>query len=423
MNEFPDKRNSTFLLQVKSWHLVVLVLVLAAPWLVVVFHPESLSGGPAPAATTETATATELRTRLIKHCKPGPWGELDYSRIVMEPPAEFAGAYTTPDPEPPRWIFPGKSRDQVNLLLQSAKLTTNQWDEIQTHAEWNEGPGGITVRPPREWVLGLKPESRSVIYDVLADYEENPAQHYALCYQADLVDEWLGNAGLQPATLQLIKRLLYVNSSAVFFGDMNLAMSLVPDPAERLRLAKALYRQSALLVKLRVRPTSNLNELVSYWSRGGRTKDVKPLLESLPKLPTGFMIDINHLLPKFARAYLNMYPQPNFDSRHDCHWSSLNFFNLDPLEAYADRGKAAATFMSDYYTIAGNPLLGDIVVLITPQGQALHSCVFVADNIVFTKNGLTSCAPWVLMELSDVLAFYAQQQPFRVVIYRPSKLG
>ena len=423
MNEFPDKHNSTFQLQVKSWHLLVLVLVLMAPWVVVVFRPEKLSGGPAPDTTTNAVSSAELKARLIKHCKPGPWGELDYSRIVMEPPAEFAGAYTTPDQERPRWIFHGQSRDQVNQLLQSAQLTSNQCDEIQAHAEWSAGPGGTTVRPSREWVLGLKPESRSVIYDVLADYEENPAQHYALCYQADLVDEWLGNAGLQPATLQLIKRLLYVNSSAVFFGDMNLAMSLVPDPAERLRLAKALYRQSALLVKLRVRPTSNLNELVSYWSRGGRTKDVKPLLESLPKLPTGFMIDINHLLPKFARAYLNMYPQPNFDSRHDCHWSSLNFFNLDPLEAYADRGKAAATFMSDYYTIAGNPLLGDIVVLITPQGQALHSCVFVADNIVFTKNGLTSCAPWVLMELSDVLAFYAQQQPFRVVIYRPSKLG
>ena len=423
MNEFPDKRNPTLLLQVKSWHLVVLLLVLAAPWLVVILRPELLSGGPAPAATNETATATELRTRLIKHCKPGAWGELEYSRVVMEPPAEFAGAYTVPDPELPRWVFPGQSRDQVNLLLQSAKLTTNQWDEIQTRAEWNEGPGATTLRPPREWVLRLKPESRSMIYDALADHEENPAQHYALCYQADLMDEWLGNAGLQPATLQLIKSLLYVNGSAVFLGDMSLAMSLVPDPAERLRLAKALYRQSALLVKLRVRPTSNLDELVSYWSRGGRTKDVKPLLESLPKLPTGFMIDINHLLPKFARANLNTYPQPNFDSRHDCHWASLNFFNLDPLELYADREKAAATFMSDYYTIAGNPLLGDIIVLITPHGQAIHSCVYVADNIVFTKNGLTSCAPWVLMELSDVLAFYAQQQPFRVVIYRPSRLG
>jgi len=421
MNEFPDKHNPTFQLQVKSWHLVVLVLVLMAPWVIVVFRPEKLSGGLAPDTATNAVSDTELKARLVKHCKPGPWGDLDYSRIVMEPPAEFAGAYTTPDRELPRWIFPGQSRDQVNQLLQSAKLTANQWDEIQARAEWSVGPGGTTVRPSRELVLGLKPESRSVIYDVLADYEENTAQHYALCYPAELVDEWLDNAGLQPATLQLIKHLLYVNSSAVFLGDMNLAMSLVPDPAERMRLAKALYRQSALLVKLRVRPTSNMDELVNYWSRGG-TKDVRPLLESLPKLPAGFMIDINHLLPKFARAYLNTYPQPNFDLRHDCHWSSLNFFNLDPLEVYADREKAAATFMSDYYTIAGNPLLGDILVLITPQGKAIHSCVFVADNIVFTKNGLTSCAPWVLMELTDVLAFFAQQQPFRVVTYRLSKL-
>ena len=423
MSDFPNKHNATFVLQLKSWHLAVLVLVLAAPWLIVFWRPESLSSGLVAAVTTNTANSAELRTRLVKHCKPGPWGELDYSRIVMEPPAEFAGAYTTPDPELPRWVFPGQSRDQVSLLFQSAKLTSNQWDEIQTRAEWSVEPGGTTVRPPREWVLGLKPESRSVIYDVLADYEENPAQHYALCYPVELVDEWLGNANLQPATLQLIKRLLYVNRSAVFFSDMNLVMPLIPDPAERLRVAKALYRQSALLVKLRIRPTSNVDELVSYWSRGGRTKDVRPLLESLPKLPAGFMIDIAHLLPKFARANLNTYPQPNIDLRHDCHWAALNFFNLDPLEIYADREKAAATFMSEYYTIAGNPLLGDIIVLVTPQGKAIHSCVFVADNIVFTKNGLTSCAPWVLMELTDVLAFFAQQQPFRLVTYRLGKLG
>ena len=424
MNEFPNQPNSTHLLQVKSWHLALLVLILAAPWIVIVLRPEPLSVGPPPPLLTNDLTiASDLRSRLIKHCNPGPWGELEYSRVVMEPPAEFAGAYTVSAPEMPQWVFSGQTRDQVSLFLQSAKLTSNQWDEIQTRAEWSTGSNGTTVRPSRDWVLGLKPESRSLIYDVLADSEENPAQYFALCYQSELMDEWLGHAGLQPATLQLIKRLLYVKESTLFLGDVNLVMSLVPDPAERLRLAKALYRQSALLVILRIRPTSNIDALVSYWSRGGRTKDVKPLLESLPKLANGFLIDINHLLPKFARAYLNTYPQPNVDAHHDCHWAALNFFNLDPLEKYANRQDAAAAYMSDYYTIAGNPLLGDILVLITPQGTALHSCVYVADNLVFTKNGLTSCAPWVLMELTDVLAFYAQHQPFRVVTYRPSKLG
>ena len=423
MNESHDKHDRTLHLQVKSWHLVVVVLMMVAPWIVIFFRPESVAVGVSPAPITNTTTGTAATTGLVKHCRPGPWGDIEYSRVVMEPPAEFAGTYAEPDPEPLRWVFPGHSRDQVSLLFESAKLTSNQWDEIQTRAEWRLGSGVTTVYPSREWVLGLRPESRSVIYDVLADYEENPAQHFALCYRAELMDEWLGNAGLQPATLELIHHLLFKKDGAVFLSDVKLAMTQVPDPAERLRLAKVLYRQSTLLVKLRVRPTSDLTELVSYWSRGGRMKDVKPLLESLPKLPQGFRIDIEHLLPKFARIYINTYSRPNIDSRHDCHWTSLNFFNLDPLESYADREQAAAAFMSDYYPIAGNPLLGDILVLITPQGKAIHSCVFIADNIVFTKNGLTSCAPWVLMELNDVLAFYAQQEPFRVVTYRLGRLG
>ena len=170
MNEFPNHHNSTHLLQVKSWHLAVLVLVLIVPWVVLVLRPEPLPVGPTPPALTNDLTASfDLRSRLIKHCKPGPWGELDYSRIVMEPPAEFAGAYAQSEPEVPRWVFPGQTRDQVSLFLQSATLTSNQWDEIQARAEWNTGPNGTTVRPAHDWVLGLTRESRSLIYDVLAD--------------------------------------------------------------------------------------------------------------------------------------------------------------------------------------------------------------------------------------------------------------
>ena len=422
MSVFQDKHSPTFHFKIKSWHLLMSILILA-PWVVIFLRPTPPPAEPVTTALTNVADSAYFREHPAKRCKPGPWGDLEYFRVVMEPPAEFAGAYAAADARPQQWFFKNQSRDQVSLLLQNAQLTSNQWSEIQTRAEWSTGSDGTIVRPSRDLVLGLTPESRGVIYDALAHFEENTAQYYALGYRAELVGEWLGNAGLQPATLQLIKSLLYTKESAVFLGDVNLAMSLVPDPAERLRLAKALYRQSSLLVKLRVRPTSNLNELVSYWSRGGRMKDVKPLLESLPKLAAGFLIDVNHLLPRFARANLNTYPQPNIDLRHDCHWASLNFLNFEPSEMYADREKAAATLMADYYPIAGNPLLGDIIVLITPQGRALHSCVFVADNIVFTKNGLTSCAPWVLMELTDVLAFYAQQQPFRVVTYRLSKLG
>lgn len=413
MNEPRDK---TFLLQVKGWHLAVIVLALAAPWAWVwQGQPREVSLPP--------LVKPRLSSPLIKHCRPGPWGEIEYARIVMEPPLEFAEACAVAEDGKPRWFFKDATREQVLDLLRSAKLTSNQWQTIQTQGEWSTAPGGEVLQPPRDWVFGLAPESRSIIYSVLADYDENPAQHHALCYRAELVEEWLGNAGLQPATLQLIRSLMYQKDGAVFLGDVGLAMSQVPAGSERQRLAKALYRQSSLLVKLRMRSDARIDELVAYWSRGGRTKDVRPLLESIPTPPEGFTIDIGHLLPKFARAHINTYPLPNTDIRHDCHWAALNFLNFEPREEYADQQRAAAALMSDYYTITGNPLLGDILVFIKPNGEAIHSCVYVADNIVFTKNGRTSCAPWVLMELADVQAFYAQQQPFRVVTYRQAKLG
>jgi hypothetical protein len=73
--------------------------------------------------------------------------------------------------------------------------------------------------------------------------------------------------------------------------------------------------------------------LVRYWGRGGRERQVRPLLESLAQFRRGQSIDIVHLLPAFARRLLYTYPRPAHDGHdvlRDCHWSSLNFFADQP---------------------------------------------------------------------------------------------
>ena len=57
-------------------------------------------------------------------------------------------------------------------------------------------------------------------------------------------------------------------------------------------------------------------------------------------------------------------------------------------------------------------LLGD------PNGDVIHSCVYIADNIVFTKNGSASSSPWILMDLEDVIAFYSSEKPLDIQRYR-----
>jgi hypothetical protein len=60
------------------------------------------------------------------------------------------------------------------------------------------------------------------------------------------------------------------------------------------------------------------------------------------------------------------------------------------------------------------------------QNKALHMCVYLADDMVFTKNGANTQQPWVLMKISEMLGEYENEKPFQLVTYRcktPPSLG
>jgi hypothetical protein len=48
--------------------------------------------------------------------------------------------------------------------------------------------------------------------------------------------------------------------------------------------------------------------------------------------------------------------------------------------------------------------------------------VYVADDIVFTKNGSSQVMPWMLMDLADVIAFYPSEPPLVVRSFRRKNL-
>jgi len=46
---------------------------------------------------------------------------------------------------------------------------------------------------------------------------------------------------------------------------------------------------------------------------------------------------------------------------------------------------------------------GDILFFLDSQrGDAFHSCVYIADDVVFTKNGRNVLSPWIFTKLEDV---------------------
>ncbi|MFM7354079.1 MAG: hypothetical protein ACKO1G_13865, partial [Microcystis aeruginosa] len=64
------------------------------------------------------------------------------------------------------------------------------------------------------------------------------------------------------------------------------------------------------------------------------------------------------------------------------------FFNRGlPDDGLNDPAYVGTVLKDQYQPVVGHPQFGDIVLLTLPDGSSIHSAVYIADNIVFTKNG------------------------------------
>lgn len=138
-------------------------------------------------------------------------------------------------------------------------------------------------------------------------------------------------------------------------------------------------------------------------------------------MPGGASIDIVHLLPPFARKCLYTYPLPlpnAEDQRIDCFWSSFNFFSDPPEFHYGNTAEVKAALDKNYYVAQDDPQLGDVLMVVNELGMAVHAAVYLANDIVFTKNGSSFIRPWLLMDMREVIAIYTGQTRGHVIIYR-----
>ncbi|MCX7886997.1 MAG: hypothetical protein N3B01_07070 [Verrucomicrobiae bacterium] len=414
----PEKHAAT--VHITRRTLIALWGLIAAPWVLVGALAVHHLRWPATSKAPDNGHGIRAGANCgVVRGQPGPWGELLYTRIVLEPPDEYVDLRETM-PTETRWLFKGKSQAEAEQFLRDLGVTATQ----QTGGSWEQTPLGAVLKPSATLVASLRPEVRARLYGYLAEFEENHPQANPYRFSSDRLEEWLGGAGLRPETLHLVRHYVYRLGTSLAFADGNIVFPQLRDGEERRRLLKALSRRVALRVELRVTPQSDIPALTTYWSVGGRSKDIAPLLDSLARLPGGGSIDIVHLLPRFARIHLNTYPNPIMTPGGpplNCHWSSLNFFRHTPDDSLATTEGAARTITENYYEIVGAPRLGDVLLFSTSSGAVIHSCVYVADDVVFTKNGISLSTPWVLMRLPDVAAYYTSAGDPKIRIMRPKE--
>jgi hypothetical protein len=376
-----------------------------------------IAWSPARPAPTDKEEVERAIGRVY-HCEPGPWGDLEYSRVMIEPPEEFlASDYVAP---PTRWNFAGFDEARLEQLWRQAGLDDRQLKAVRDPVRREVDATGIVLKPDDKLVRGLSPESRATIYNVLAQLPDNLIQTEPFRFRAEMLDEWFADSAISAEVVAQIRSLLYRRGSALLFSDPSLVLPSLPAATDRVRLVKTLSRKTTLLVKIRLQPDSDIETIANCWSTGRRRKDVRPLLYSLSRHQGGMTIDLAHLLPRLPRGLLYTYPSPEVPRERspDCHWTSMNFFNDTPDERFDDIDYLKVVLMRDYAEVQGPPAMGDVIVLSRPNGEVVHSCVYIAADIVFTKNGQSHTVPWTLSTLPDLQAFYPANAPLQIRFLR-----
>jgi hypothetical protein len=316
------------------------------------------------------------------------------------------------------------SIDRVAAFFTSAGLPADAAARLQASARIDPRIGGTAVLPDEDLVLRLTPAVRARLYLQLAQSPHNPAQAHAFRFLGASGDPWLGGSLISHATRALVEPLIYRDDEFQYFADFDLLRRTITDEAELSRLAKALLRQSTVLVRLSVDDASQVDALAEYWGRGGRRTDLRPLLESVAGAGPDAAIDIVHLLPSFARDHMHRYPRlsaADYDRPiiANCLWTALNFFRTDPDDRFLDVGFALDALKRDYYVVQQGFELGDVVAFLDDEGDLYHVAVYLADDLVFTKNGTTPMSPWTVMTLDDLTDYYGSRtaEP-RLIVHR-----
>jgi hypothetical protein len=279
---------------------------------------------------------------------------------------------------------------------------------------WEISSHGVAVNPPLQLVADLSPASRGRLYEALSGNPLNDTQHSPEVLYPEDLEEGLESSGLSDQTLGMFRNLLYPRGSGMLFSDPQVILSTLQNGQDRQRFQALMHRRMTFLVQLVIDESSDIDAMVAYWDFPGRPKGLRTLLESLARVPGGGELDIAHLLPPFARKHLYTFPDPSSDPsalRRDCVWTSLNFFNDQPDDRLED-SEYKSKVIEEQYARVDSPRFGDIALLLNPKTElSVHAAVYLADNLVFTKNGFSAMQPWMLTKLSDVVTFYSVTSP------------
>jgi hypothetical protein len=355
---------------------------------------------------------------------PGPWGRLKRFHIYIEAPRSMVDAYPLPNTRP-RWSFPKAMISELPALFRKAGIADAFAESLLLPANHLEAGDMVHYYPQLPDLEAMTAAQRETIYTELAKHPVNEYHVDPVLILTPTIEEWYKSSKMRPDLVAKIKQLSYMRGDCIAFSDLPLLLNYAQSDEEARFIFKTFTRTRSLMVKLEIsKEETNTEDLVNYWTTGLglRRKDIEPLIDSLMEVGGVERLDLVHVLPALTRKLLYTYPGMEI-ARHgimpDCHWTSLNFFNYEPHQYLLDSRLATSSVLESFTPVEPPFRYGDILFFLdSDRGDAFHSCVFLADDIVYTKNGRNALSPWILMTLEDVKKIYLYRGNGNVQGYR-----
>ncbi|WP_395742557.1 hypothetical protein [Prosthecobacter sp.] len=350
-------------------------------------------------------------TLLGQQLSSGPWGEVYFTPFTISAPEELLPLRKLEEGGT-RWVFPRAHYSDVQRLLESTGMPASLVAELMEPGVLAQNERGMEMLPAAKTLLALPAGPRKKLYQAVLQHPENRGQ-ISFIHKDTLADRF-GGSNNGEHTLMLFKQLCCEHGDYLVFSGLSVVLSQLPTYEEKRDFMRGLTCQRTLTMRLRIKQGMDISALANYWGKGIKGTDVRTIFESIAEAPGGGTLGIATMLPPLPSSQLFVYPTPDNPLNgpapvRDCHWTSFNFFQDSPEQQLSDPAYFTQKLKEDYTPAAGDPRYGDIAFFSTPSGGIVHSAVYLADDIFYTKNGATFTYPWMLETLSDLLKQYSFQ--------------
>lgn len=389
-----------------------------APVVALMLSTALIITGPAQAQETEAVKIQVDNVPVavsegVFPCRPGPWGNLEYFYINTEAPEDFVNESPIPS-EITVWRFVGMSSAETIQFLSEVGIPSGLWVEISRNSFWYTSETETRVLPNDTVIASLPPLVRQKIYSVARPWRENGIFFKPIIMEYESANQWFAGLDIPPPALDLISRTIFPLGEGQAFSDIPFILSQLEDESQRRQFLRALTRTRSIVLRMRMDESLDLTSIAHYWSSGSRHIDTLPLLKAMARTRGVDTLDVTHFLPPLPRKHIYSFPSPStgFSGTFpDGYWTAFNFFEFWPDdEIETDTESIENRLRSGYSLIVEPGKFGDLIVLRDPNdGAPMHACVYVADDIVYTKNGPSVFRPWTMSKLNSVVTTWSHR--------------